>query len=61
MQADAIPSRGQGHHSRIGRLAIAAVVQPPKRRFVPPKRFTPGPIVRQPNLVAPRFRRELDR
>lgn len=43
------------------------VVQPPKRRFGPPKRFvppkrvTPAPIVRQPNLVAPRFRRELDR
>lgn len=36
------------------------VVQPPKR-FGPPKRFVPKPIVRQPNLAAPRFRRELDR
>jgi hypothetical protein len=36
------------------------IVVPPKR-FGPPKRFVPKPIVRQPNLAAPRFRRELDR
>jgi len=37
------------------------IVVPPLKRFGPPKRFVPQPVIRQPNRVTPRFRRELDR
>lgn len=36
------------------------IAVPPKRRFVPPKRVTPGRIIRQPAPLAPRIRRQLD-
>lgn len=46
------------------RLAVPPpriVVVPPPKRFGPPKRVQPRPIIRRPDVVAPRSRRQLER
>jgi hypothetical protein len=56
-----IPRGKRGGREFVPPPPRIVVRPPPPKRFGPPKRFTPKPIIRRPAAVAPRFRREFNR